>query len=145
MNRCILPVTRPTDHYLMAMHQTLVSVLPPAPLWSSTYTRLYQQNNPTNCRTHPAALKLDRVQNKAMTVILETTKGTLNEAVVFLSCPLVKKHADLFGSFLYKQSTMKDMYSKPTNRTELSIPMNKKPCVATLYIQTKDGSGKGNN
>ena len=42
---------------------------------------------------------------------------------------------------------MKDMYSKPTNRTELSIPMNEKPCVATLsiYIQTKDGSGKGNN
>ena len=37
---------------------------------------------------------------------------------------------------------MKDMCSKPTNRTELSIPMNKKPCVATLY---KDGSGKGNN
>ena len=29
---------------------------------------------------------------------------------------------------------MKDMYSKPTNRTELSIPMNIKPCVATLYI-----------
>ena len=46
--------------------------------------------------------------------------------VVFLSCPLVKKHADLFGSFLYSQSTMKDMYSKPTNRTELSVPMNKK-------------------
>ena len=43
--------------------------------------------------------------------------------VVFLSCPLVKKHADLLGSFLYSQSTMKDMYSKPTNRTELSIPM----------------------
>ena len=43
--------------------------------------------------------------------------------VVFLSCPLVKKHAELLGSFLYSQSTMKDMYSKPTNRTELSIPM----------------------
>ena len=44
--------------------------------------------------------------------------------VVFLSCPLVKKHADLLGSFLYSLSTMKDMYSKPTNRTELlSIPM----------------------
>ena len=42
--------------------------------------------------------------------------------VVFLSCPLVKKHADLSG-FLYSQSTRKDMYSKPTNRTELSIPM----------------------
>ena len=44
---------------------------------------------------------------------------------------------------------MKDMYSKPTNRTELSIPLNKKPCVATLslyiYIQTKERSGKGNN
>ena len=39
--------------------------------------------------------------------------------VVFLSCPLPKKHADLDGS------TMKDMYSKPTNRTELSIPMTK--------------------
>ena len=26
------------------------------------------------------------------------------------------------------------MYSKSTNRTELSYPMNKKPCVATLYI-----------
>ena len=29
---------------------------------------------------------------------------------------------------------MKDMHSKPTNRTELSILMNKKPCVATMYI-----------
>ena len=28
---------------------------------------------------------------------------------------------------------MKDMYSKPTNRTDLSIPINKKPCIATLY------------
>ena len=46
--------------------------------------------------------------------------------VVFLLCPLIKKHADLFGSFLYSQSTMKDMYSKPTNRTELSIPMKAK-------------------
>ena len=46
--------------------------------------------------------------------------------VVFLSCPLVKKHADLSGSYLYSQSTMKDMYSKPTNRTELSIPMKTK-------------------
>ena len=51
---------------------------------------------------------------------------TLNIGVVFLSCPLVKKHADLLGSFLYSQSTMKDMYSKPTNRTELSIPMKTK-------------------
>ena len=49
--------------------------------------------------------------------------------VVFLSCPLVKKHADLSGSFLYSQSTMKDMYSKPTNRTELSIPAKTK-CLA---------------
>ena len=29
---------------------------------------------------------------------------------------------------------MKDMYSKPTNRTELSVPISKKPCVATLYM-----------
>ena len=43
--------------------------------------------------------------------------------VVFLSCPLVKKHAYLLGSFLYSQLTMKEMYSKPTNRTELSIPI----------------------
>ena len=43
--------------------------------------------------------------------------------VVFLSCPLVKKHADLLASFLYFQSTMKDMYSKPANRTELFNPM----------------------
>ena len=48
------------------------------------------------------------------------------ECVVFLSCPLVKKRADLSGSFLYSQSTMKDMYSKPTNRTELSNPMKTK-------------------
>ena len=46
--------------------------------------------------------------------------------VVFLSCPLVKKHADLSGSFLYSQSTMKNMYSKPTNRTKLLIPMKTK-------------------
>ena len=62
---------------------------------------------------------------------LQRTKDT----VVFLSCPLVKKHADLSCSFLYSQSTMKDMYSKPTNRTKLSIPMKtKEHCVATLYI-----------
>ena len=48
------------------------------------------------------------------------------DTVVFLSCPLVKKHADLSGSSLYSQSTMKDMYSKPTNRTGLSIPMKTK-------------------
>ena len=47
-------------------------------------------------------------------------------SVVFLLCPLVKKHADLLGSFLYSQSTMKDMYSKPTNRIELSIPKKTK-------------------
>ena len=29
---------------------------------------------------------------------------------------------------------MKDMYSKPANRTELSIPMNKRLCVATLSL-----------
>ena len=29
---------------------------------------------------------------------------------------------------------MKDMCRKPTNRTELSIPMNKKPCIATLSL-----------
>ena len=54
--------------------------------------------------------------------------------VVFLSYPLVKKHADLSGSFLYSQSTMKDMYSKPTNRTELSIPMKTKSIAQPLYI-----------
>ena len=48
------------------------------------------------------------------------------DVVVFLSCPLVKKPADLSGSFLYSQSTMKDMYSTPTNRTELSIPIKTK-------------------
>ena len=46
--------------------------------------------------------------------------------VVFLWCPLIKKHADLSGSFLYSQSMMNDVYSKPTNRTELSIPMKTK-------------------
>ena len=51
---------------------------------------------------------------------------TVKVPVVFLSCPLVKKHADLSGSFLYSQSTMKNMYSKPTNRTKLSIPMKTK-------------------
>ena len=60
--------------------------------------------------------------------------------VVFLSCPLVKKHADLSGSFLYLQSTMKDMYSKPTNRTELSIPMKTK-ALRSHYIQTEERSG----
>ena len=63
---------------------------------------------------------------------------------MFLSCPLVKKHTDLSGSFLYSQSTMKDMYSKPTNRTELSIPMKTKRLVKPLYIyiQTEERSGK---
>ena len=39
------------------------------------------------------------------------------------------------------------MYSKPTNRTELYIPMKtKKPYVATLYIYTNRRTfGKGNN
>ena len=40
---------------------------------------------------------------------------SLRLRVAFLSCPLVKKHADLSGSFLYSQLTMKDMYSKPAN------------------------------
>ena len=66
--------------------------------------------------------------------------------VVFLSCPLVKKNADLSGSFLYSQSTMKDMYSKPTNRTELSIPMKTKSLASPLYIFTNRRTfGKGNN
>ena len=39
---------------------------------------------------------------------------------------------------------MKDMYSKTANRTELSIP-TKTNSVATLYIQIKERSGKGNN
>ena len=56
-------------------------------------------------------------------------RGAKTIPVVFLSCPLVKKHADLSGSFLYSQPTMKDMYSKPTNRNELSIPMKTK-CLA---------------
>ena len=68
---------------------------------------------------------------------------------MFLSCSLVKKHADLSGSFLYSQSTMKDMYRKPTNRTELSIPMKTKslawPLSLSLYIHTGERSGKGNN
>ena len=53
-------------------------------------------------------------------------KATETAHVLFLSCPLVKKHVDLSGSFLYSQSTTKDMYSKPTNKTELSIPMKTK-------------------
>ena len=66
--------------------------------------------------------------------------------VVFLLCPLVKMHADLVCSFLYLQSTMKDMYSKPANRTELSIPMKTKSLALPLYyIQTEKRSGKGNN
>ena len=59
-------------------------------------------------------------------VVLLISSLSLVATVVFLSCPLVKKHADLSGSFLYSQSTMKNMYSKPTNRTKLSIPMKTK-------------------
>ena len=59
-------------------------------------------------------------------IIINERLWFVSVTVVFLSCPLVKKHADLSGSFLYSQSTMKDMYSKPTNRTELSIPMKTK-------------------
>ena len=41
---------------------------------------------------------------------------------------------------------MKDMYSKPTNRTELSIPMKTKSLAQPLYIyKTEECSGKGNN
>ena len=81
----------------------------------------------------------------ACAVPFQTWKITGPTSVVFFSCPLVKKHANLLGSFLYSQSTMKDMYSKPTNRTELSIPMNKKkkkkPCVAA----NRRTFGKGND
>ena len=67
----------------------------------------------------------------------EIQRVKTEKTVVFLSCPLVticcvslvstsEEHADLPGSFLYSQSTMKDMYSKPTNRIELSIPMKTK-------------------
>ena len=40
---------------------------------------------------------------------------------------------------------MKGMYSKPTNRTELAVPMKKALRSHCIYLQTKDGSGKGNN
>ena len=63
-------------------------------------------------------------KEQSLTLIIIIISGNL--IVVFLSCPLVKKHADLSGSFLYSQSTMKDMHSKTTNRTELSIPMKTK-------------------
>ena len=56
-------------------------------------------------------------------------RNVTTSIVVFLSCPPVKEHAGLLGTFLYSQSTMKDMYSKPTNRTELSIPMKTKSLV----------------
>ena len=68
---------------------------------------------------------MEKEESKPGSVALEADVIT-SQPVVFLSCPLVKKHADLSGSFLYSQSTMKDMYSKPTNRTELSFPMKTK-------------------
>ena len=72
-----------------------------------------------------------------------TDKAHEKDTVVFLSCPLVKKHADLSGSFLYSQSTMKDMHSKPTNRTKLSIQMKTKALRShSIYIQIKERSGK---
>ena len=72
-------------------------------------------------------------------------KPNASVPVVFLSCPLVKKHAELSGSFLYSQSTMKDMYSKPTNRTELSIPVKTK-ALRNHYIYTNRRTfGKRNN
>ena len=67
------------------------------------------------------------LQGRERSVFNQTNIGSVSRAaVVFLSCPLVKTHAVLSGSFLYSQSTMKDMYSKATNRTELSIPMKTK-------------------
>ena len=64
------------------------------------------------------------------------------DLMLCFSC-VVKKHADLLGSFLYSQSTMKDMYSTPTNRTELSIPMKTKALRGhSVYIQTEERSGK---
>ena len=80
------------------------------------------------------------------TTAVHQIQNTIND-VVFLSCPLVKKHADLSGSFLYSQSRMKDMYSKPTNRTELSIPMktialrSHSPSLS-IYIQTEERERK---
>ena len=48
--------------------------------------------------------------------------------------------------FFINSQQLKDMYSKPTNRTELSIPYKQKALRShCIYIQTKDGSGKGNN
>ena len=71
----------------------------------------------------------------------------ITQPVAFLSCPLVKKHADLSGSLLYSQSVMKEMYSKPTNRTELSIPMKIKALRShSIYIYTNRRTfGIGNN
>ena len=38
------------------------------------------------------------------------------------------------------------MYSKPADRTELSIPVKQKALRShSIYIQTKERSGKGNN
>ena len=68
---------------------------------------------------------------------------TIMTDVVFLSCPLAQKLSDLLGSFLYSKSTMKDMYSKPTNRTDLSIPMKTKTLRShSIYIQIEELSGK---
>ena len=64
--------------------------------------------------------------------------------VMFLSCPLVKKHADLFGSFSLLTVDNEGYVSKPTNRTELSIQMTKTLRSHCINLRTKDGSGKGN-
>ena len=78
---------------------------------------------------------------------MQTETETERRSVVFLSCPLVKKHADLFGYFSLP-TVDNEGYVQQTNKQNRTLNSNedKTPCVATLYIYTNRRTfGKGNN
>ena len=71
-------------------------------------------------------------------------------SVVFLSCPLIKKHADLFGFFFFFSLLTIDNegYVQQTNKQNWTLYSNedKKPCVATVQKYTNRRTfGKRNN
>ena len=119
------------------------SAASPCSRWPIASLMLYGFTNPVSLHAvYPCILGLREVWAQC----ISSPHGQhMAGIVMFLSCPLVKKHADLFDSFSLLTFDNEGYVSKPTNRTELSIPMTKTLRSHCINVQTKVGSGKGNN
>ena len=72
--------------------------------------------------------------------------AVLKPSVVFLSCPLVKKHADLVR-FFSLLTVDNEGCVQQTNKQNWTLNSNEQKALRShcIYIKTKYGSGKGNN